>query len=161
MRLGLVTAAAAAAISGQRLSAYAEPQARYLPPTQISPCSILKRSEIASVTSWRVGAPTQERYHMPKGAGTVCTYEAPDGSVIVTLPEYGSSFLGTNPLVEPQLMGETMKVHGVGDSAEIFDGAIFITRRNRNISIKLLPENGQPSNDALVSLARIAVRRLH
>ncbi|PZR61323.1 MAG: hypothetical protein DLM53_08815 [Candidatus Eremiobacter antarcticus] len=121
---------------------------------------MLKSSDIASVTAWHVAAPTQERYHMPKGAGIVCTYAAADGSVIVTLPEYGSSFLGTNPLVEPQLMGETVKVHGVGDSAEMFDGAIFVTTHGRSVSIKLVPENGQPSNDALVTLARIAVRRL-
>ncbi|MDQ6767037.1 MAG: hypothetical protein M3Z41_04425 [Candidatus Eremiobacteraeota bacterium] len=120
-------------------------------------CSLVTKADIQRVLHWPVNSVTDQPYHIAASSGTVCTYETRDGSVIVTLPETGSAFLGTNPLVEPELNGQMLKVKGVGDSAQIFDGTIYVMKRQRGFSVKIVPNNNtNPTNTNLIRLAKIA-----
>lgn len=121
---------------------------------------MISKGDIERVLHWTIESTKSEAYALPVGSGTVCTFDAKDGSVIVMLPDTGSSFLGTNPLVEPQAMGEMVAVHGVGDSAQIFDGTIYIKKNQRELSIKIVPNNGEPHDADLAALGKVAVRRL-
>ena len=124
-------------------------------------CSLITKANIQQVLHWPVKSMSDERYHIAASSGTVCTYETTDGSVIVTLPETGSAFLGTNPLVEPELNGQMVKVHGVGDSAQIFDGTIYVMKQERGFSVKIVPEsNTNPTNTDLINLAKIAAMHI-
>ncbi len=125
-------------------------------------CSLITKADIQRVLHWPVNAMSDEPYHIAASSGRVCTYESRDGSVIVTLPETGSAFLGTNPLVEPELNGQMVKVHGVGDSAQIFDGTIYVMTRQRGFSVKIVPDGTtNPTNADLIDLAKIAAIHIH
>jgi hypothetical protein len=120
-------------------------------------CSLITKADIQRVLRWPINSMSDEPYHIAASSGTVCTYEARDGAVIVTLPETGSAFLGTNPLVEPGPNGLMVSVNGVGDSAQIFDGTIYVKKRQRGFSVKIVPDsNTNPSNTDLIKLAKIA-----
>jgi len=125
-------------------------------------CTLITKADIQRVLRWQVNSMSDEPYHIAASSGTVCTYETRDGSVIVTLPEAGSAFLGTNPLVEPELNGQMVKVHGVGDSAQIFDGTIYVMKRQRGFSVKIVPDsNTNPTNTDLIDLAKSAAMHVH
>lgn len=123
-------------------------------------CSLITKADIQQVLHWPVNSISDETYHIATNSGTVCTYETRNGSVIVTLPETGSAFLGTNPLVEPELNGQMVKVHGVGDSAQIFDGTIYVMKQERGFSVKIVPGSTNPTNTDLINLAKIAAMHI-
>jgi hypothetical protein len=126
-----------------------------------APCSLLKRADVSRVLHWAVPAGRESAYHLPQSSGSRCTYEAPEGSVLVVAPNAGSSFLQNNDLVDPFRNGLGERVPGVGDSAQMFDNTIYISKHGSSVSVAVLTTNGSTSATSLTALARIVARRMH
>jgi hypothetical protein len=125
-----------------------------------APCTLITRSDVARVLHWDAPSGRESAYHLPQSSGTRCTYEAPEGSVLVVVPNSGSSFLQNNDLVDPFRNGLGTRVPHVGDSAQIFDNTIYLSKHGTSISIAVLTTNGETPEISLTALARIAARRM-
>jgi hypothetical protein len=126
-----------------------------------APCALVTRADVARVLHWSAPAGRESAYHLPQSSGMRCTYEAPEGSVLVVVPNAGSSFLQNNDLVDPFRNGLGTRVPGIADSAQIFDNTIYLSKHGSSISIAVLTTNGETTAASLTSLARIAARRMH
>ena len=124
------------------------------------PCELLTRADVAHVLHWSVHAGNESAYHLPQSTGRRCTYEADEGTVLVIAPDTGSSFLQNNDLVNPFRNGLGTRVPGVGDSAQMFDNTIYVSKHGTSISIAVLTTNGETTGDSLTALARRAVHRM-
>jgi hypothetical protein len=125
-----------------------------------APCSLVTRADVARVLRWSVPRGHESAYHLPQSNGARCTYEAREGSVLVVVPSSGSSFLQNNDLVDPFRNGLGTRVSGVGDSAQMFDNTIYLSKHGSSVSIAVLTTNGETSVASLTALARIAAYRM-
>lgn len=124
------------------------------------PCALLTRADVANVLHWKVQDGRESTYRLPQSAGERCTYEASEGSVLVVAPNSGSSFLQNNDLVDPFRNGLGTRVPGVGDSAQLFDNAIYISKHGKSVSVTVVTQNGTVSAPVLTSLAKIVAHRM-
>ncbi|MGD0473023.1 MAG: hypothetical protein ABSB70_07370 [Candidatus Velthaea sp.] len=125
-----------------------------------APCSLVTRSDVMRVLHWSVPPGRPSGYHLPQSSGARCTYEAHEGSVLVVVPNSGSSFLQNNDLVDPFRNGLGTRVPGVGDSAQMFDNTIYLSKHGTSVSIAVLTTNGETTAASLSAFARIAARRM-
>lgn len=126
----------------------------------IGPCDLVKRSEVVATLHWTVSAVHESTYRLPQARGALCRYEADEGTVLVTMPERGSSFFNNNDLVDPFRNGMGHRVAGLGASVQIFDNAAYIAKSGRSVSIAVLPVHGEADEPSLTRLVRFAVRRM-
>lgn len=124
------------------------------------PCALLTRSDVAKVLHWSVGAGRASRYHLPQSAGDRCVYDAADGTVMVVVPDSGSSFLQNNDLVDPFRNGLGTRIPGIGDDAELFDNTIYLSKHGTSVSVAVIETNGTVSSTTLTELAKLVARRL-
>jgi hypothetical protein len=124
------------------------------------PCELLRHADVVRVLHWDVPGGRESAYHLPQSSGSRCTYEGASGSVLVIVPASGSSFLQNNDLVDPFRNGLGTRVPGVGDSAQMFDNTIYISKHGSSVSVAVLTTNGETSASSLVALARIVARRM-
>jgi hypothetical protein len=89
--------------------------------TMPGPCGFLSRTQVERTLHWHVTAARESEYHLPQTSGSLCTYDASEGTVLVTLPDHGSSFFQNNDLVDPFKNQLGLRVTGIGASAEMFD----------------------------------------
>jgi hypothetical protein len=125
-----------------------------------APCTLVTRADVAKVLHWDVPRGRESPYRLPQSNGTRCTYEAPEGSVLVVVPSSGSSFLQNNDLVDPFRNGLGTRVPGIGDSAQMFDNTIYLSKHGSSVSIAVLTTNGTTPASSLTALARIVARRM-
>jgi hypothetical protein len=125
-----------------------------------SPCEILSRSELEKTLHWQVTGKRDSTYHLPQTSGSLCTYDAGVGTVLVTVPDHGSSFFQNNDLVDPFNNQLGLRVAGIGASAELFDNTAYLSKHGRSISIAVLPNDGSADAATLIALAKIAARRM-
>ena len=125
-----------------------------------APCALLRRADVARVLHWTVPDGHESAYHLPQSTGARCIYEAPEGSVLVVVPNSGSSFLQNNDLVDPFRNGLGARVPGIGDSAQMFDNTIYISKHGASVSVAVLTTNGTTPVSVLTALARIVARRM-
>ena len=124
------------------------------------PCALVTRPDVVRVLHWSVQSGNESPYHLPQSSGSRCTYEAQEGTVLVVVPNSGSSFLQNNDLVDPFRNGLGTRVPGIGDSAQMFDNTIYVSKHGTSVSVAVLTTNGTTSAAALTALARIVARRL-
>jgi hypothetical protein len=124
------------------------------------PCALLKRADVTKVLHWAVPEGRESSYRLPQSSGGRCTYEAPEGSVLVVVPNSGSSFLQNNDLVDPFRNGLGTRVPGVGDSAQLFDNTIYISKHGNSVSVAVVMANGTVSATSLTALAKIVAHRM-
>lgn len=125
-----------------------------------APCALLRRADVARVLHWAVPGGHESAYHLPQSTGARCSYEAPEGSVLIVVPSSGSSFLQNNDLVDPFRNGLGTRVPGIGDSAQMFDNTIYISKHGNSVSVAVLTTNGTTAAASLTALARIVARRM-
>ncbi|HTJ27722.1 MAG TPA: hypothetical protein VMA36_16315 [Candidatus Limnocylindria bacterium] len=124
------------------------------------PCALLTRADVVKVLHWPVGAGRESSYRLPQSTGERCTYDAADGTVMVVLPDAGSSFLQNNDLVDPFRNGLGTRVPGIGDSAQLFDNTIYLSKHGTSVSVAVVMTNGTVSSTSLTALAKLIARRL-
>ena len=112
------------------------------------------------VLHWTVAGSRDSNYHLPQTSGAICTYDAKEGTLLVTMPARGSSFFQNNDLVDPFKNGLGTRVPGIGDAVELFDNVAYVSVRGRSISISVLPNDGGADASALVAFAKIVARRM-
>jgi hypothetical protein len=125
-----------------------------------NPCALVTRRDVARVLRWTVPAGSESAYHLPQSSGERCTYEAQAGSVLVVVPNSGSSFLQNNDLVDPFRNGLGTRVPGIADSVQIFDNTIYVSKHGTSVSISVLTTNGETTAESLTVFARIVAKRL-
>jgi hypothetical protein len=124
------------------------------------PCALLTRADVTRVLHWPVGSGRESTYRLPQSSGARCTYDAAEGTVMVVVPNSGSSFLQNNDLVDPFRNGLGTRVPGVGDSAQIFDNTIYVNKHGNSISVAVVTTNGTVSAATLTSLAKLVAQRM-
>ena len=124
------------------------------------PCAYVTRADIVAVLHWSAGSGREVPYRLPQARGTICRYESPEGTVLVTVPERGSSFFNNNDLVDPFKNGMGTRVAGIGATVTMFDNTAYVNKGTRNISVAVLPANGAADESALVAFAKRIARRL-
>jgi hypothetical protein len=129
-------------------------------PRALDPCAVVTKADVQTVLSWSVTGTDRRAYRLPAASGRLCQYQANEGSVIVTVPDSGSSFLANNELVDPFANGLGMRVAGIADSVQLFNNTAYVAKREHSVSVQVLP-NGYPvSSRELTRFARLAARRL-
>ena len=123
-------------------------------------CDFLSRKQVASTLHWHVTGARESTYHLPQTSGSLCTYAADEGTVLVTVPDHGSSFFQNNDLVDPFKNQLGIRVTGIGASAEMFDDTAYLSKHGQGLSIAVLPTEGTADVASLTALAKIAARRM-
>jgi hypothetical protein len=124
------------------------------------PCELLTRADVQNVLHWSVSKGRASTYRLPQSSGERCTYDAADGTVMVVVPNSGSSFLQNNDLVDPFRNGLGTRVPGIGDSAQLFDNTIYLSKHGASVSVAVVTTNGTISSASLTALAKRIARRL-
>jgi hypothetical protein len=124
------------------------------------PCALLTRADVVKVLHWPVAAGRESSYRLPQSSGERCTYDAADGTVMVVLPNSGSSFLQNNDLVDPFRNGLGRRIPGIGDSAQLFDNTIYLSKHGTSVSVGVVMANGNVSDASLTALAKLIAHRL-
>lgn len=125
------------------------------------PCAYVTRADIVAILHWDPNAGREIPYRLPQARGAICRYEAPEGTVLVTLPERGSSFFNNNDLVDPFKNGMGTRVAGIGATVTMFDNTAYVNKGTHNISVAVLPTSGAADERTLAAFARRIARRLH
>jgi hypothetical protein len=128
--------------------------------TMPGPCGFLSRTQVERTLHWHVTAARESEYHLPQTSGSLCTYDASEGTVLVTLPDHGSSFFQNNDLVDPFKNQLGLRVTGIGASAEMFDNTAYLSKHGQGISIAVLPTEGGADVASLTALAKIVARHM-
>ena len=126
----------------------------------INPCSLLTKDDIFRATGWVVATVTRKTYHLPQERGTMCSYEAKGGLVVVTVPEGEGVMLGTGVYANPLANGNTTTASIKGAYAELFNNAAYIDKHHRHVVVKLLPANDQATPEQLTVVAQLIARRM-
>ncbi|GAC1304923.1 MAG: hypothetical protein NVSMB19_16100 [Vulcanimicrobiaceae bacterium] len=124
------------------------------------PCSLVHRSDIVAVLHWDVRRTRESTYHLPQARGALCRYEAAEGTVLVTVPDRGSSFFNNNDLVDPFKNGMGSRVRGMGASVTMFDNTAYVSKHGRSVSIAVLPTNAPADERSLTTLAKLVSKRM-
>lgn len=109
---------------------------------------------------WKIEAQHEAPYHLPQSSGWHCTYEADEGSVLVVVPDHGSSFFQNNALVDPFTNGLGTQVHGIADSVSIFDNTAYVNKHAHSVSVAVLPVTGTEPLSTLTAFAKVIAKRL-
>ena len=123
-------------------------------------CKLISRAEIERTLHWHVTSLRESAYRLPQTSGSLCTYDADRGTVLVTVPDHGSSFFQNNDLVDPFKNGLGVRVRGVGAATELFDNTAYLSKGGASVSIAVLPTDGAADADTLTALAKIAAHRM-
>jgi hypothetical protein len=110
-----------------------------------NPCSLLDVGDIARVLGWTVVSGGIRSYHLPSGAGKMCTFEGRDGTVIVTIPSKGTG-LPVNDLTTDlgTLRTPLHDAYGLGDPVELGPGAAIVhARGGHDYGITVQPIDAQ------------------
>ncbi len=124
------------------------------------PCDLVRRADVVATLHWDVRAVRESVYHLPQARGSLCRYETTEGTVLVTVPERGSSFFNNNDLVDPFKNGMGTRVTGIGASVTMFDNTAYVSKHGRSVSVAVLPERGAADERSLTSLAKLVSRRM-
>jgi hypothetical protein len=124
------------------------------------PCGFVTRTQLERTLHWHVTSARVSEYHLPQTSGSLCTYDAAEGTVLVTLPDHGSSFFQNNDLVDPFKNQLGLRVTGIGASAEMFDNTAYLSKHGQGVSIAVLPTEGAADVASLTALAKIVARRM-
>lgn len=124
------------------------------------PCAIVTRNDVRHVLHWTVKSARDSNYHLPQTSGALCTYDADEGTLLVTMPDHGSSFFENNDLVDPFKNGLGTRVPGIGAAVELFDNSAYVNKHDVSISVTVLPNSGSVDMSTLTSFAKIVARRL-
>lgn len=124
------------------------------------PCAYVTRADVFAIVHWNVGTGREIAYHLPQARGTLCRYESTEGTVLVTVPDRGSSFFNNNDLVDPFKNGMGTRVAGIGATVTMFDNTAYVNKGTRNISVSVLPVSGTTDEATLAAFARRVARRL-
>lgn len=124
------------------------------------PCSLLRRADVEKILHWHAAPPQRSTYRLPQTSGSLCTYDANEGTVLITLPDHGSSFFQNNDLVDPFKNGLGLRVSGIGASAELFDDTAYLSKHGQGVSIAVRPNDGATDVASLTALAKIVARRM-
>lgn len=124
------------------------------------PCDLVRRADVIATLHWDVGAVHELPYRLPQTSGMVCRYETAQGTVMITLPDRGSSFFNNNDLVDPFKNDMGTRVRGIGASVTVFDNTAYVSKHGRSVSVAILPTNGEADAKSLITLAKIISRRM-
>ncbi|GAC1310019.1 MAG: hypothetical protein NVSMB21_17290 [Vulcanimicrobiaceae bacterium] len=124
------------------------------------PCAYVTRADVVALLHWGSGTGREVAYRLPQARGAVCRYEASEGTVLVTVPERGSSFFNNNDLVDPFKNGMGSRVAGIGATVTMFDNTAYINRGGRSVSVAVLPTSGAADERILAAFARRVARRM-
>jgi len=130
---------------------------------QPDPCIFLSKAELSKVMGWTVTGVTRKRYDLPKASGSICSYDAKEGSAVVTVPDGGgNAFLGTSPITDPESNGEAREIKGLPAYAYVWNGGVFMygLHGGRDVSIKIVPNNDPVTVEQLTAIARVVAPRL-
>lgn len=123
------------------------------------PCALVTASDVRHVLHWTVHSARDSNYHLPQTSGALCTYDAEEGTLQVTMPNSGSSFFNNNDLVDPFKNGLGTRLPGVA-RAVAFDNAVYVSKHGKSVSVAVLPNSGSADATALAAFAKIVTRRL-
>jgi hypothetical protein len=98
------------------------------------PCALLTRGDVVRVLHWSIQSDRESTYRLPQSSGWRCTYEAPEGSVLVVAPNSGSSFF--------------------------HDNTIYVNKHGKRVSVAVMTTNGTTPASALVAFAKLVARRM-
>ena len=124
------------------------------------PCALVTRNDIRHVLHWTVRSSHDSSYHLPQTSGSLCTYDAEEGTLLVTVPDRGSSFFQNNDLVDPFKNGLGTRVTGIPDAVELFDNVAYVSKHGRSVSVTILPNSGSTDATALTAFAKAVSKRL-
>lgn len=125
-----------------------------------SPCRLVREGDVVRVLHWNVRPGSVLEYHLPQTSGVLCKYEAPEGTVLVTVPDRGSSFFQNNDLVDPFKNGLGTRVTGIGASVTMFDNTAYVNKHGRSVSVAVLPADGAADERSLTAFAKLAAGRM-
>ncbi len=125
-----------------------------------TPCDLVTRADVERTLHWSVRAGRASTYHLARASGGLCTYDADEGTVLVTVPDEGSSFFQNNDLVDPFNNGLGRQVRGLGASVRLFDSTVYISHGSRSVAVAVQSNGGAADESSLTAFAKLVARRL-
>ncbi len=123
--------------------------------TSWSPCDLVTKMDVERTLHWSVRPGHASTYHLARASGALCTYEANEGTVLVTVPDEGSSFFQNNDLVDPFNNGLGTQVPGLGASVRIFDSTVYVSRGQRSVAVAVQSNGGAAEENSLLGFAKL------
>ncbi|MDQ2858985.1 MAG: hypothetical protein M3R53_10095 [Candidatus Eremiobacteraeota bacterium] len=128
--------------------------------TSRSPCDLVTKTDVERTLHWGVRAGHPSTYHLPRASGALCTYEANEGTVLVTIPDEGSSFFQNNDLVDPFNNGLGAQVGGFGASVRVFDSTVYVSHGRRSVAVAVQSNGGAAEESSLLEFAKLVAHKL-
>jgi hypothetical protein len=128
---------------------------------RLDPCSLLRRTEVTRLTTWQVQSIRRKRYNLAGATGTMCFFEANQGTVIVMVPDHGYPFPGDSPFTDPQAQGVVRRDPTTRVEVTYYNGTIYMNVRHHDISVRLVPASHIASFFEVEPFAGVVIPRVH
>ena len=124
------------------------------------PCRLLTPADVFRLNGWNIARTERKRYDVQGASGTMCFLTSPQGVVVVTLPDPGAGFPGLTAFNDPQANGLALTVHGMGAEVVLYNGTAYISKRHRDVSVRVVPNDHPASYYEVQPFAKPLIRRL-
>ena len=124
------------------------------------PCRLLTRTDVFRLNGWNIARSERKRYDVQGASGAMCFLTSPQGVVVVTLPDPGAGFPGLTAFNDPQANGLALTVHGMGAEVVLYNGTAYISKRHRDASVRVVPNDHPASYQEVQPFAKPLIRRL-
>jgi hypothetical protein len=126
----------------------------------VHPCDLVRRADVASVLHWTYTGRQTRTYQVARASGSICTLQAKEGSIVVTVPDHGASFLANNDLVDPFYNGYGRRYAIHGAVMQLYNDTAYVKRNGRTAAVQALPNSGAPTPDDVIALGTLVAHRL-
>ena len=124
------------------------------------PRRLLTKVDVFRLIGWNVSSVTRKPYDLQGATGKMCFLTSPQGVVVVTLPDAGAPFPGTTAFNDPQAQGLALTVYGMGASVVLYNGTAYVTKRHRDASVRVVPNDHPASYQEVRPFAKPLIRRM-
>ena len=126
----------------------------------LSACSLLTPADVSHLTGWDVNATHRRRYSIHGASGAMCSLESTQGIVLVMVPDIGSPYPGDAALAASGANEFASHGHEFGTEVTTVHGTAYFTVGERDIAVRLVPTDHDPSNAEVEPFARAILERL-
>lgn len=152
VRLSIASAAVAFALgTGARVAATAVSE---------NPCTLVSKSDVFRVLGWTIESKERKPYDMVGATGSMCFLASPQGQVIVTEPDPGTTYPGASVYSQSDAAGLSRTVYGLGAEVVLYNGTVYVSKHHRKAAVRVVPNDHSASYDEVQGFATVVIRRL-
>lgn len=129
--------------------------------SSLDPCSLLRKSDVTRLTTWQVDSVRKKRYNLGGATGSMCFFEASQGTVIVMMPDHGYPFPGESSRSDLASQGVVRRDPATGVQVTYYNGTIYMNVHRRDVAVRLVPASHIASFFEVEPFAGVVIPRIH